>query len=104
MYHIVICDDEPSLISEIRENLEHYAAQAPLSFRIQTYCDRKDLPEHYEDKFNLIFMDIRMRQMDCLRTAEEIRRRDWETGIIILTSAAQYVWRGYEFGATCSNH
>lgn len=99
MYHIVICDDEKMFVSEVKESLERYAKEKDLDFRIQVYYDGKDLIDHYEEEFDLIFMDIKMERMDGLKTAEEIRKRDKEVGLIFLTSIAEHVFRGYEFGA-----
>ncbi|MBD5464037.1 MAG: response regulator transcription factor [Lachnospiraceae bacterium] len=99
MYHIIICDDEKAFVSEVKESLERYAKEKGLDFQIQVYYDGKDLIDHYEVKFDLIFMDIKMERVDGLKAAEEIRKRDKEVGLIFLTSVAEHVFRGYEFGA-----
>ena len=99
MYNIVICDDENMFVSEIRKNLEQYAHTKGVDFRFQIYYDGKDLLDNYQNDFDLIFMDIKMEKMDGLMAAEEIRRRDKTVGLIFLTSIAEYVWKGYEFGA-----
>lgn len=99
MYNVVICDDEKAFVSEVKENLEHYADKKNVQFRFHVYYDGKDLLDHYQDEFDLIFMDIKMEKTDGLKAAEEIRKRDREVGLIFLTSVAEYVWKGYEFGA-----
>lgn len=99
MYNIVICDDENMFVSEIRKNLEQYAHTKGVDFRFQIYYDGKDLLDNYRDDFDLIFMDIKMEKVDGLKAAGEIRRCDKTVGLIFLTSIAEYVWKGYEFGA-----
>lgn len=99
MYNIAICDDEITFVSEIRKTLEQYAHTKGVDFRFQIYYDGKDLLDNYQDDFNLIFMDIKMEKVNGLKAAEEIRRRDKAVGLIFLTSIAEYVWKGYDFGA-----
>lgn len=99
MYHIAICDDEKTFVSEVKEGLERYAGERGLDFRIYVYYDGKDLIDHYKDEFDLIFMDIKMENVNGLDAAAEIRKRDKEVGLFFLTSIAEHVFRGYEFGA-----
>ncbi len=99
MYYIAICDDEKGFAAQMQENLAHYADAKGLQFHFQIYYDGQELLEHYRAETDLIFMDIKMEKMDGLKTAEQIRRRDREVGIVFLTSMAEHVWRGYEFGA-----
>ena len=44
-------------------------------------------------------MDIQMRFMDGMSTAEAIREKDGEVVIIFITNMAQYAIRGYEVQA-----
>lgn len=99
MYHIAICDDEDTLICELKDKLERYAAGTDKEFRFFIYHDGSELLDNYRPDYDLIFMDIKMEQIDGLKTAEAIRKIDSTVGLIFLTSLKQYVWKGYEFGA-----
>lgn len=99
MYNIVICDDEKVFVLELQEMLAQYADKKGMHFRFQIYYDGQDLLDNYQDDFDLIFLDIKMKNVDGLKTAEGIRKRDKEAGLIFLTSLAEHVWKGYEFGA-----
>lgn len=99
MYKIAICDDEDIFIEELQKNLERYAAEAGREFCFFAYHDGSELLKGYQADYDLIFMDIKMEQLDGLRAAEEIRRTDSTVGLIFLTSLKQYVWKGYEYSA-----
>lgn len=99
MYKIAICDDENILISDLKALLTRYAEETGREFCFFEFNDGLHLLNHYQPDFDLIFMDIKMETMDGLETAEEIRRNDSTVGIVFLTSLAQYVWKGYEYGA-----
>lgn len=96
---IAICDDEDSLIRELKMYLERYASETCMEFCFFIYHDGSELIEKYNAEYDLIFMDIKMKQLDGLKTAEAIRKTDSTVGLIFLTSLKQYVWRGYEYRA-----
>ena len=99
MFKIAICDDEDILINELKENLERYAAETGNEFCFFVYHDGSELLEKYNSEYDLIFMDIKMEQLNGLKATEAIRKIDSTVGIIFLTSLKQYVWKGYEYNA-----
>ena len=99
MFNIAICDDEETLIDELKENLIMYAAETNKEFCFFIYHDGIELLQEYRSDYDLIFMDIKMEKLNGLKTAEEIREMDSTVGLIFLTSLKKYVWRGYEYGA-----
>lgn len=99
MFNIAICDDEETLIDELKENLIKYAAETNKEFCFFIYHDGSELLKEYRSDYDLIFMDIKMEKLNGLKTAEEIRKMDSTVGLIFLTSLKKYVWRGYEYGA-----
>lgn len=99
MFKIAICDDEDTLIQELKAQLTRYASEKELEFCFFSYHDGSELLEKYNSEYDLIFMDIKMEQLDGLKTAEAIRKIDPAVGLIFLTSLKQYVWKGYEYRA-----
>lgn len=99
MFKIAICDDEQSLIVELKKNLKRYADETEKTFCFFAFYDGAELLENYQPDFDLIFMDIKMEKLNGLKTAEEIRKMDRAAGLFFLTSLSQYVWKGYEYGA-----
>lgn len=99
MFKIAICDDEDTLIRELKKDLERYASQTGREFGIFIYHDGSELLQEYKPDFDLVFMDIKMEKVNGLKAAGELRRMDSTVGLIFLTSLKQYVWKGYEYRA-----
>ncbi|MDE6797887.1 MAG: LytTR family DNA-binding domain-containing protein [Ruminococcus sp.] len=99
MYHIVLCDDENTLIAELKNCLQRYAEEHNIEFTYHIFYDGTNLLANYNPDFDLIFLDIKMSTMDGIETAQQIRKTDSNVGIIFLTSITQYVWQGYEVNA-----
>ncbi len=97
MFNIAICDDEEALIHELKYNLKRYADETGKEFCFFAYRDGIELLAEYRPDYDLIFMDIKMENLNGLKTAEKIRRMDSAVGLIFLTSLKQYVWKGYEY-------
>ena len=55
--------------------------------------------ENYRGGFDIILMDIQMRFMDGMTTAEKIRQMDQKVIIMFITNMIQYAVRGYEVDA-----
>lgn len=99
MFKIAICDDEAAFADELKGHLEKYAVETGREFCFFVYHDGRELLDQYNSEYDLIFMDIKMEQLNGLKTAEEIRKMDSTVGLIFLTSLKQYVWKGYEYSA-----
>lgn len=59
-----------------------------------------DLIEKYDPSIDLIFLDIQMRLLDGLHTAERLRQMDENVGLIFLTTLTHYGLEGYKYQAT----
>lgn len=52
-----------------------------------------------QNRFDVLFLDVCMKQMTGMELAREIRRYDRNVQIVFLTGKAEYVFEGYEIGA-----
>jgi len=99
MLHIAICDDEREFVSYLSELLQKYAGETGEIIKITAYYDGMELIERYNADFDLIFLDIQMKLLDGLHTAERIRQIDEKVSIIFLTTLTQYGLEGYQYRA-----
>lgn len=99
MLHIAICDDEQSFVNHLKSLIRQYAAETGEEIKVSPYYDGLDLIEKYDPTVDLIFLDIQMKLVDGLRTAEKIRQMDEKVGIIFLTTLTQYGLEGYKYRA-----
>ena len=76
MIHIAICDDEEKVVSHLTGLIRQYAAENSEEIKITAYYDGLNLIEKYDTSIDLIFLDIQMKMVDGLHTAERIRKQD----------------------------
>ncbi len=99
MIHVAICDDEKVFVQYLEALMRQYAEETSQEIKITAYYDGLELIEGYDPTIDLIFLDIQMRLVDGLKTAERIRKLDEKAGIIFLTNLAEYSLEGYQYQA-----
>ncbi|MGN0484388.1 MAG: LytR/AlgR family response regulator transcription factor [Lachnospiraceae bacterium] len=97
MVKIAICDDG-EIEQRILENLlRALFAKRKLECEITAYsCGEELLSEYEKGKYDLILLDIYMKQMNGIETGREIRKRDHEVDIIYCTSSADFALESYD--------
>ena len=100
MIHIAICDDEKDFVAYLTGLLDQYATETGEEIKVTAYYDCMEMIEKYDITIDLIFLDIRMRLVNGLRTDERIRQMDIQVRIIFLTTLTQYGLEGYKYQAT----
>lgn len=78
MIEIAICDDEIVITSKIENILEELSEEMGIKVEIDVFYDGKTLVNYIKDgkKYDLIYMDIEMREQDGISAASEIREID----------------------------
>lgn len=99
MLHIAICDDEKDFVTYLTELVNRYAAETGEEIKVSVFYDGMELTAHYDTTIDLIFLDIQMKMVNGLRTAERIRQMDEKVGIIFLTTLTQCALEGYKYQA-----
>lgn len=99
MFRVAIVDDQPEDCRAMVSYVRKYAARTLENIETVVFADGEELVEEYGMGFDILFLDVRMKHMDGMATAEYIRRLDQEVEIIFVTSMAQYAIKGYEVGA-----
>ena len=92
MMKVIIIDDEPLARSIVREYLEQHQDINIVAERGDGFAGVKAIAQHEPD---LIFLDIQMKRLDGLATAERIRERDEDVYLVFITNLANYAIRGY---------
>lgn len=84
MIRIAIVEDDDSYIRALTGYLEQYGEQHSLSFHTTIFHDGLDIVTDYKADYDIILMDIQMKHLDGMTTAEKIRKLDEDVSFILL--------------------
>jgi len=80
---VLVVDDEEDIVEVIQDRLEAYG------FTVATAGNGSEaLKKLSSEKFDGIFLDVKMPEMGGIEALEEIRKRDKKIPIIIITSSS----------------
>lgn len=101
MIEIAICDDEIVITSKIENILEELSEEMGIKVEIDVFYDGKTLVNYIKDgkKYDLIYMDIEMREQDGISVASEIREIDKNVFLIYITSHESFAKDVFELNA-----
>ena len=98
MLSIAVCDDEImeccSMAGKIRGILE----EMKISCTLRQFSSGQDLLCAIED-FDIIFLDILMKDLDGMRTARIFREKKFDKILIFVSSSREYVFEAYDVEA-----
>lgn len=100
--NIAVCDDESAVCEYLRDRIADLLAKWDIDGRITVFNDGEPLASAFEAGqagFDLIFLDITMKNCDGLSAAKRIRAVDKDVMIVFVTASAEYVFSGYEVRA-----
>lgn len=102
MLGIAVCDDERSVCDYLEKRCRDFLASADMDAEIASFYDGNDLVKRCADgkrTFDIIFLDIKMKNSNGVDCAKELRDLGVESLIVFVTSSAEYVFSGYEVKA-----
>lgn len=100
MLQVVICDDEQSMRITLREVIGRELQLKGISFQINEFnCGEKLIESLTEASFDIVFLDIEMKDINGIETAKTIRRTNKKAVIIFVTAFPDFVFQGYEVKA-----
>lgn len=98
MINIALCDDEPYMLKELFEKISNFFDREKLTIMIEKFSSGKLLLQS-EKKFDIIFLDIQMKEMDGMKTARILRERQYQGFLIFITILQDYVFDSFEVQA-----
>lgn len=96
---IAIVEDDLPMSDQLREYVLQYFAGREHQCRITLFSDGDEILENYQADFDLVFLDIQMKRLDGLTTAQRIRELDDNVYLIFITNLANYAIKGYGVNA-----
>jgi DNA-binding LytR/AlgR family response regulator len=96
---IAICDDEKIFIEKLKKDITTLQTRDN-EFDFSEYESGEAFIEQFsKDKYDLVILDIEMKDLNGLQTAEFLRQIDKNVLIIFITSFDKFVYQGYEVRA-----
>lgn len=92
---IAIVEDEIEYISNLKGYLNRYTQEQGTDFQISTFVDGLDIVTDYTANYDIILLDIQMKHLDGMKTAEKIRELDEDVIFIFITSTVGFAVQGY---------
>lgn len=98
---VAICDDEKYFRESIQELISKYLKQKDILFLIDlfesgiAFCSDDDNMQRYD----VIFLDIGMKEMNGMDTAYKIRKKNPDMTIVFITIMMDYALEGYRVNA-----
>ncbi len=92
MYTIGICDDIPSICTQIEETILHYGHSEGELFKIDIFHSGEEVLEHFESgrELDLLFLDIELKELNGVELGRKIRSEFMnETTQIVYISAKE---------------
>lgn len=101
MIKVAFCDDDLSILNEIRMFLDRYRVERKQDIGYTAFHSPLDLLAEIEKgtRFDILFLDVLMPGENGMDAAAEIRNYDSSVKIIFLTSSAEYAVQSYMVGA-----
>lgn len=99
---IAICDDEIYFAGKLREILMQYLEERHIDFEIELFSSGREFVELGVEmlQYQIIFLDINMKQMDGIETAKNVRAYTEESVVVFVTAYIDYSLEGYQVGAS----
>lgn len=96
---IAIVEDEKENSDLIEKYIREFGKTADATFIVDKFSDGLEFLAAYKPVYDLIFMDIKMPNIDGMETAKRLREIDGEVGIIFITNLLNYAIKGYQVDA-----
>lgn len=99
MIRVAIVEDEDAVRAQLMSYVQRYTRQYGTAFEAKTFSDGLEILEDYRPVYDLILLDVEMKHLNGMETAERIRALDPDVMIVFITNMAQYAIKGYAVGA-----
>lgn len=98
MYRIALCDDDSAFSAEFEVTVKKALEERDIPYELNLFSDAASLlaAMRQEGAFDLIFLDILLETANGIAFAKLLRKQDWNTDIIFVTSSRDYAIAGYD--------
>ncbi len=99
MLEIAIIEDEEKEAVRLGGFLDRFSQESGVELRHCWHNGAASFLDGYQCQYDLVFMDIRLPDMDGMKAAQRLRELDSAVVLVFVTSLAQYAVQGYSVDA-----
>ena len=99
MIRIAIVEDEAAVREQLTGYVQRYTRQYGTTFEVTEFSDGVEILDEYRPMYDIVLLDVEMKHLDGMETAQRIRELDKDVVLIFITNMAQYAIKGYAVGA-----
>ena len=92
-------EDEAAVREQLQGYIQRYTRQYGTEFAVTEFTDGVEILDEYRPVYDIVLLDVEMKHLDGMETAQRIRELDKDVVLIFITNMAQYAIKGYAVGA-----
>lgn len=97
--YVAIVDDEIEARENLHTYLLDYCGKHNISIAFDMFPSAEDFLKNYQAKYDVVFMDIELKDMNGLDASHKLRELDENVVLVFVTNYVQYAVKGYEVNA-----
>ena len=97
--HIAIVEDDANVQQQLAAYVNKFYEEDTHRYRLSVFSDGDEILEDFRADYDLILLDIQMKHLNGLETAERIRALDRDVYLVFVTNLAHYAIKGYSVQA-----
>lgn len=101
-YKIAVCDDRPEELNKICGKIGRILDNIDAGYTITKFMSGEGVADaivNRKKKFDIVFLDILMAEVNGLVAARKIREQDEDVSIVFITGSPNFVFEGYDVQA-----
>ncbi len=98
MLKLAICDDDPKIVTQIRNIADQYFKDTQITSAVETYQDGSQMLNKASGS-DIFFLDIEMPKMSGIQVAQELRANNKRAKIIFVTGYEEYQSAAFQLHA-----
>lgn len=98
---IAVCDDEEFYVNDILERINQFGIEDIVPNKFEGYSNAQKLLDDYSlIRYDLVFLDIELKDYNGMDIAKEIKRINPECLIVFISAYKEYIPESYWIGAS----
>lgn len=95
---VVICDDNPIVLNEVKSMIEEYSINKNIIFDIDVFENGSDLLNS-NNYYNIAILDVEMPEINGIELAKQLRNKNSQIILMFLTAYHQYIDNAFDLNA-----